>query len=221
MVGRGDLHRLAGAARAPVRLCRRHGDAADTRSPLDFSADALVRAGADLLHRRDGPDVPRRCRAHSRMRPSTRSIACHPGDPVLLSFDYDPASEGELGPMATAFVKHCAEKKLKMYFMALWPVGPQMVDNTIDKVIRSRLPESGLRPGLRQPRLQVGIRRRHQGHRDQHARAVHDRCARHGHPGHSDDEGHHQRAADEADHQRFGRISRREGVGAVRRDPVP
>jgi len=28
------------------------------------------------------------------------------GDPVLLSFDYDPASEGELGPMATAFVKH-------------------------------------------------------------------------------------------------------------------
>src|SRR6266851_7729189 len=59
------------------------------------------------------------------------------GDPVLLSFDYDPASEGELGPMATAFVKHVAEKKLKMYFMALWPVGPQMIDNTIDKVIKA------------------------------------------------------------------------------------
>ena len=40
------------------------------------------------------------------------------GDPVLLSFDFDPASEGELGPMATAFVRHCAEKKVKMYFMA-------------------------------------------------------------------------------------------------------
>ena len=25
------------------------------------------------------------------------------GAPVLLAFDYDPASEGELGPMATAF----------------------------------------------------------------------------------------------------------------------
>ena len=37
------------------------------------------------------------------------------GDPVLLSFDFDPASEGELGPMATAFVRHCAEKKVKMY----------------------------------------------------------------------------------------------------------
>jgi hypothetical protein len=65
----------------------------------------------------------------------------NPGDPVLLSFDYDPASQGELAPMATAFVKHCAEKKLKMYFMALWPVGPQMVDNTIDEVIKADFPQ--------------------------------------------------------------------------------
>lgn len=63
-----------------------------------------------------------------------------PGDPVLLSFDYDPASEGELQPMATAFVKHCAAKGLKMYFMALWPVGPQMIQNTIDKVITADYP---------------------------------------------------------------------------------
>jgi hypothetical protein len=63
-----------------------------------------------------------------------------PGDPVLLSFDYDPASEGELQPMGTAFVKHCAEKQLKMYFMTLWPAGPQMVQNTIDKVIRADFP---------------------------------------------------------------------------------
>ena len=46
------------------------------------------------------------------------------GDKVLLSFDFDPASEGELGPMATAFTYHCAAKKLKLYFIALWPVGP-------------------------------------------------------------------------------------------------
>jgi hypothetical protein len=63
------------------------------------------------------------------------------GDPVLLSFDFDPASEGELGPMATAFVKHAAARKLKMYFMALWPVGAQMVDNTINQVIRTDYPE--------------------------------------------------------------------------------
>jgi hypothetical protein len=63
------------------------------------------------------------------------------GDPVLLSFDYDPASEGELQPMATAFVKHAAEKKLKLYFMALWPVGAQMADATIDKVIKADFPQ--------------------------------------------------------------------------------
>lgn len=62
------------------------------------------------------------------------------GDKVLLSFDFDPASEGELGPMATAFTKHCCEKKLKMYFMALWPVGPQMIEDTFAKVIRSDFP---------------------------------------------------------------------------------
>ena len=54
---------------------------------------------------------------------------------VLLSFDYDPASEGELSPMATAFVRHCTQKRLKMYFMALWPVGPQMIDDNIRRVI--------------------------------------------------------------------------------------
>lgn len=62
------------------------------------------------------------------------------GDPVLFSFDYDPASQGELGPMSTAFVKHAAEKKLKMYFMALWPVGPQMIDETVDRVIKADFP---------------------------------------------------------------------------------
>lgn len=64
-----------------------------------------------------------------------------PGSRVLLSFDYDPASEGELGPMATAFVRHCCEKKLRLYFMALWPVGPQMVDDTIDRVIHRDFPD--------------------------------------------------------------------------------
>jgi len=64
-----------------------------------------------------------------------------PGDPVLLSFDYDVGSDGELGPMATAFVKHCAEKKLKMYIMALWPVGSQMADGVIDKVIKADFPQ--------------------------------------------------------------------------------
>jgi hypothetical protein len=62
------------------------------------------------------------------------------GDRVLLAFDYDPTSEGELGPMATAFTKHVAAKRLRMYFLALWPVGPQMIDDAIERVIRSDYP---------------------------------------------------------------------------------
>ena len=63
------------------------------------------------------------------------------GDPVLLAFDYDPASEGELGPMATAFVRHCCDKKLRIYFIALWPVGPQMIDDSINRVIKTDFPD--------------------------------------------------------------------------------
>jgi hypothetical protein len=62
------------------------------------------------------------------------------GDPVLLAFDYDPSTEGELGPMATAFVKQSAEKRLKLYFLALWPLGAQMADNVIDEVLRADFP---------------------------------------------------------------------------------
>lgn len=64
----------------------------------------------------------------------------HAGDPVLIAFDYDPGSEGELGPMATAFVKQAAEKKLKMYFIALWPLGPQLADAVIDRIIKADFP---------------------------------------------------------------------------------
>ncbi|MGH7127088.1 MAG: hypothetical protein ACREJB_01705 [Planctomycetaceae bacterium] len=67
--------------------------------------------------------------------------ALEPGDRVLLAFDFDPASEGELGPMATAFVRHCCEKNLKMYFIALWPVGPQMIDQSIENVIVADFPD--------------------------------------------------------------------------------
>ena len=68
--------------------------------------------------------------------------ALEEGDRVLMAFDFEPASEGELGPMATAFVRHCCEKKLKMYFMAIFsPAGPQMIDQSIENVIRADFPE--------------------------------------------------------------------------------
>ncbi len=64
-----------------------------------------------------------------------------PGDRVLLAFDYDPASAGELQPMATSFVYHCAKKGLRLYFLALWPVGSQMIERTIQEVIDKDFPE--------------------------------------------------------------------------------
>lgn len=64
-----------------------------------------------------------------------------PGDQVLMAWDFDPASEGELEPMATAFVRHCCEKRLRMYFMSTWPTGPQLIDDSIEKVIKSDFPQ--------------------------------------------------------------------------------
>jgi len=52
------------------------------------------------------------------------------GSKVLLSFDYDPGSQGELQPMASAFTRHCAEKKFKMYFLCLWPLGEPMIEKS-------------------------------------------------------------------------------------------
>ena len=63
------------------------------------------------------------------------------GDKVLLAWDFDPASEGELGPMATAFTFHCASKGLKLYYITTWPVGPQMIVDNINEVLARDFPE--------------------------------------------------------------------------------
>jgi len=63
------------------------------------------------------------------------------GSKVLLSFDYDPASEGELQPMANAFVHHAASRGHKLYFMALWPLGSQKVKETVDAILKPHHPE--------------------------------------------------------------------------------
>ncbi len=64
-----------------------------------------------------------------------------PGDRVLMAWDFDPSTEGELKPMATAFARHCCEKGVRMYFLSLIPVGPQMIDDTINDVIRRDFPD--------------------------------------------------------------------------------
>lgn len=78
------------------------------------------------------------------------------GSNVLMAYDYDPASKGELEPMAAAFVRHCAEKKHKLYFITLWPAAVPMLQKNI-AILNREYPEYtygedyvnlGFRPGL-------------------------------------------------------------------------
>ena len=63
------------------------------------------------------------------------------GSKILIALDYDPASAGELQPMATAFTRHCIAKRHKMYFMSLWPVGPQLIEKAIREEIHVYAPD--------------------------------------------------------------------------------
>ena len=77
------------------------------------------------------------------------------GSRVLMAYDYDPASKGELEPMAAAFVRHCAEKKHKLFFITLWPAAVPMLQKNI-AILNREYPEYtygedyvnlGFRPG--------------------------------------------------------------------------
>jgi len=56
------------------------------------------------------------------------------GTLVLYSFDYDPASMPELHPMAKALIRHSIEKKQRMVFTALWPMGVSMVEDIMSQL---------------------------------------------------------------------------------------
>jgi hypothetical protein len=62
------------------------------------------------------------------------------GSRVLFAFDYDPASSGELQPMATSLIRQCAARKLRIVCIALWPLGGNMAQETIANVIRADYP---------------------------------------------------------------------------------
>lgn len=63
------------------------------------------------------------------------------GSKVLVSFDFDPSSEGELQPMANSFLHHLASRRHKLYFLALWPLGEAKARETIEKVLRRHHPD--------------------------------------------------------------------------------
>jgi hypothetical protein len=49
--------------------------------------------------------------------------ALPPKSPVLLSLDFDPASEAELSPMSLALLRHCFKKDLHPVVMTFWNTG--------------------------------------------------------------------------------------------------
>lgn len=62
------------------------------------------------------------------------------GDRVLISLDYDPASKPELGPMNTAFTRHCALKGVGVMYMTLWETGEPMISDSM-AIIESEFAE--------------------------------------------------------------------------------
>ncbi|MBD3162897.1 MAG: hypothetical protein GF346_10840, partial [Candidatus Eisenbacteria bacterium] len=45
------------------------------------------------------------------------------GNPLLISFDYDPASEAELTPMAEAALRHCFSRDIRVLVISLQYTG--------------------------------------------------------------------------------------------------
>lgn len=105
-----------------------------------FLAMALAVAGPILvmgLTRKTLPETPT-----DASRAVFRAVQSLPqGSTVLLAFDFDPGSAGELEPMGINMARHCALRGHKMVFISLWPLGGQMIDQTIEKVIRADFPQ--------------------------------------------------------------------------------
>jgi len=56
------------------------------------------------------------------------------GTPVLISMDFDPASMPELKPMATAIMRHCFSKGLKVIMLGHWYTGVPLAQLILEDV---------------------------------------------------------------------------------------
>ena len=56
------------------------------------------------------------------------------GTPVIVSLDFDPASQAELQPMALAILEHAFRKKHKVILTALWPMGVSIGEDTVHEL---------------------------------------------------------------------------------------
>jgi len=62
------------------------------------------------------------------------------GSRVLLSFDYGPTTAPEIQPMVDAMLRQCAERRCKLYMMAVWATGHNLTGETIEKILKPEFP---------------------------------------------------------------------------------
>jgi hypothetical protein len=86
-----------------------------------------------------------------------------PGSHVLISMDFDPASEAELRPMGLALLRHCFQKGLVPVVMTHWNTGLTLIDGICkdaarkaDKVSGKDWVFLGFRPGYTDLILNMG-----------------------------------------------------------------
>ena len=60
------------------------------------------------------------------------------GAPVLVAFDYDPASSGEMDMIAQALIGHLMDKGAKMVVVSLLPAGPATAQAVLDELAIDR-----------------------------------------------------------------------------------
>ncbi len=56
--------------------------------------------------------------------------------PILISFDYDPSTQGELTPMAIALLRHAFSKNLHVITMSLYPTGIGIAENITSDIAK-------------------------------------------------------------------------------------
>jgi len=63
-----------------------------------------------------------------------------PGSKILLSFDYGPTTAPEIQPMVDVMLRHSADRKLKIYLMAVWATGHNITVQTVDNIMKKEYP---------------------------------------------------------------------------------
>ena len=69
--------------------------------------------------------------------------ALKPGSPILLSFDFDPASMAELYPMSLAILRHCFQHDLHPLVMTHWQSGLGMIKQMLEEAAQEKGKQSG------------------------------------------------------------------------------